>query len=81
MKHHSTLKKKKKRKKEKKRNSVIATAWMNLKGIMLREVSQTKTNMHGIAYTWGKDYNAYKLNRMVVGRNWERLVNFWLKDE
>ena len=43
---------------------------MNLKGIMLREVSQTKTNMHGIAYTWGKDYNAYKLNRMVVITCW-----------
>ena len=34
--------KKKKRNKEKKRNSVIATAWMNLKGIMLNETNQTE---------------------------------------
>ena len=38
-------------------------------------------NKHGIAYTWGKDCNAYKLNRMSLshaghGRNWERLIDF-----
>ena len=31
-----------KKKKEKKRNSVIATAWMNLKGIMLNEIKQKR---------------------------------------
>ena len=45
MKHHFTLKKKKKA------NSVIATAWMNLKGIMLNETNQTEK---GNTLSWSK---------------------------
>ena len=37
--------------KKKKANSVIATAWMNLKGIMLNETNQTEK---GNTLSWSK---------------------------
>ena len=45
-------------------NPAILKAWMELEGIMLREVRQRKTKLHGITYMWNKKKSQTHKNRV-----------------
>ena len=47
---------------------LFATTWMDLEGMTLNEISQTKTNIHDFTHMQNINIHNNKENRLVVSR-------------
>ena len=66
----------------KKKTLAFATAWVDLKGILLSEISHTEKNKYCIISLYGESKNKshfLKKNQIVIDRGRSRRWRNWLK--